>query len=481
MTIASDFNQRAGVALADSNLQAALAKARSGFVDKRQKAVDLEPDIEQMRDQAKEVRERSLRDLDIYIEYFEAQVTRAGGTVHWAESVEDLRKIVLDICREAGAKHVTKGKSMVSEEAQLNQALEEAGIEPWETDLGEYILQLAGEPPSHIVAPALHKTKEQIQGLFRNAHDLGERDLEAIKAIVDEARSVIRERFLNADVGITGANLLIAETGTAMLVTNEGNGDLTASLPKTHIITTSFDRVVPTWDDAAKIIRVLARSATGQPITSYTSFFSAPGAEGNLDGPENFHVVLLDNHRTRIFNSEYRDMLRCIRCAACMNHCPVYQAVGGHAYDSVYPGPMGAVLSPLLRGRKQDYELANASTFCGRCEEVCPVRIPLPRLLRYLRDEENTIYKPGLVKKLSLKLFTALAGQPRLYRVLTNIGTTLLGIAGKSRGYFRRLPMLGGWTGQRDLPAPESRTFQQRWQARQASVEAVNPETGEGK
>lgn len=460
-----NFNQRAHEALQDTNLQAALAKAGSGFIHKRQMAADAEPDFELMRDQAKEVRDRALRHLDVYIEYFEKQVIQAGGKVHWADTVDDLRGIVLDICRKSDARYVTKGKSMVSEEAHLNEALEEAGITPWETDLGEYILQLAEEPPSHIVAPALHKTKRQIQDLFRNAHNLGERDLEAVKAIVDEARTVIRERFLSADIGITGANLLIAETGTAMLVTNEGNGDLTASLPKTHIITTSFDRVVPTWDDAAKIIRVLGRSATGQSITSYTSFFSGPGREGNLDGPENFHVVLLNNHRTRILNSKYREMLRCIRCGACMNHCPVYQTVGGHAYDSVYPGPMGAVLSPLLRGKKQDYELANASTFCGRCEEVCPVRIPLPKLMRYLRDEETNTYKPALIKKIALKLFTALASHPVLYRVLTNFGTGFLRLLGATKGGIRKIPGLS-WTIDRDLPAPQKKSFQARWKAR---------------
>ncbi len=477
MNASQDFNVRAHEALGDSNLQSALAKAGGGFIHKRQIAASAEPDFETMRDQAKEVREHSLRDLDIYIQHFEAQVTRAGGQVHWAESVEDLRRIVLDICHESGARHVTKGKSMVSEEAHLNQALEEAGITPWETDLGEYILQLAKEPPSHIVAPALHKTKGQIEQLFRQAHDLGERDLEAVKAIVDEARAVIRDRFLSADVGITGANLLIAETGTAMLATNEGNGDLTASLPRTHIITTSFDRIVPSWEDAAKIMRVLARSATGQSVTSYTSFFSGPRGSSdpndpNQDGPENFHVVLLDNRRTHILDSEYREMLHCIRCGACMNHCPVYQTVGGHAYGSVYPGPMGAVLSPLIRGKSQDYDLANASTFCGRCEEVCPVRIPLPKLLRYLRDEGQQKYPSGLVQRASMTMFTALATRPRLYRIATSFGTTILRLLSGRRGRLRRVPGMGTWTAHRDLPAPPvTQSFQSRWQ-RQRSDKA---------
>ncbi|TXS90273.1 iron-sulfur cluster-binding protein [Parahaliea maris] len=465
------FIARAGAALDDPQLQSALARARSGFVDKRASAIAAEPDFDLMRDQAREVRQRSLSNLAACLEEFEQQVTAAGGQVHWAESTEDLRRIVIDICLRAGAQTVTKGKSMVGEEAALNQALEQAGLTPWETDLGEYIIQLAHEPPSHIVAPALHKTRSQIADLFRNAHALGERDLGEVSALVDEARAVIRERFLSADVGITGANLLIAETGTAALVTNEGNGDLTARLPRTHIVTTSFDRVVPGWEDASKILRVLSRSATGQPITAYTSFFSGPRAQGEQDGPENFHVVLLDNHRTDLLASEFREMLHCIRCGACMNHCPVYQNVGGHAYDSVYPGPMGAVLSPLLRGYSQDDELPNASSFCGRCEEVCPVRIPLPGLMRKLRERETLEKKSSWLSRRLLAAFAVVARKPVLYRHLTSAGTRLLGAVGRRRGVLRTVPLASGWTRYRDLPAPQGASFQQRW-AREEGTKA---------
>ncbi|GAB3272650.1 LutB/LldF family L-lactate oxidation iron-sulfur protein [Parahaliea aestuarii] len=471
MSAPQTFIARAGGALDDSQLQSALAKARSGFVDKRATAIAAEPDFETMRDQAREVRQRSLANLATCLEQFEQQVNAAGGQVHWAESTDDLRRIVIDICEQAGAKTVTKGKSMVGEEAALNEALEQAGLTPWETDLGEYIIQLAHEPPSHIVAPALHKTRDQVAELFRDAHALGERDLGEVRALVDEARAVIRERFLSADVGITGANLLIAETGTAALVTNEGNGDLTARLPRTHIITTSFDRVVPTWEDASKIFRVLARSATGQPITAYTSFFSGPRAEGEQDGPESFHVVLLDNHRTEILDSEFREMLHCIRCGACMNHCPVYQSVGGHTYDSVYPGPMGAVLSPLLRGYAQDDELPNASSFCGRCEEVCPVRIPLPGLMRKLREREMVQEKPPWLTRRMLAAFGWLAQRPVLYRYLTGAGTRVLATLGRRRGALRSLPLASAWTAHRDLPAPQGASFQLRWARAQRKAE----------
>lgn len=462
MSGVAQFNAAAHRALTDVQLQSALTKARSGFVDKRAAAIAEEPDFELMRNQAREVRQRALAHLDRYLEHFEQQVARNGGVVHWAESPEDLRRIVIDICQSAGARSATKGKSMVGEEAHLNAALEAAGITPWETDLGEYIIQLANEPPSHIVAPALHKTRGQIETLFREAHTMGERALEEVSQIVDEARAVIRERFLGADVGITGANMLIAESGSAVLVTNEGNGDLTSRLPRVHIVTTSFDRVVPTREDATKIIRVLGRSATGQPITSYTSFFSGPRASGELDGPEQFHVVLMDNHRSEILGGEFQEMLHCIRCGACMNHCPVYQSVGGHTYDSVYPGPMGAVLSPLVRQSPQDNALPNASSFCGRCEEVCPVRIPLPDLMRKLRVRERQEAAADMNTWI-LRLHARLACTPALYRILTGLGMGLLAFIGRRRGAFRWLPFAGGWTGQRDFPAPQGSSFQQQW------------------
>ena len=459
----NQFVIRSQEALTNEQLQSALAKAGGGFVARRQAAIDAEPDFEIMRDQAKAVREKSLADIDIYLAYFEKQVQAAGGQIHWAKTPDDLRRIVIDLCEQAGAKTLSKGKSMVGEEAHLNQALEAAGLTPWETDLGEYILQLADEPPSHIVAPALHKTKGEIETLFKKTHDLGERDLSEVKAIVDEAREVIRERFLSADVGITGANMLIAETGTAVLVTNEGNGDLSACLPKTHIITTTFDRVVPTWDDASKIIRVLARSATGQPITSYTSFFSGPKSDEDHDGPENFHVVLLDNHRSEMLGNEFREMLHCIRCGACMNHCPVYQSVGGHAYDSVYPGPMGAVLSPLLRAYPQDYELPNASSFCGRCESVCPVKIPLPKLMRQLREQEKTLQAPSGFVRFLLWGFTYLACKPQFYRFVTSPVVSVLHHLTNKVGRLRFLPFAKGWVQSRDLPAPQGKSFQMQW------------------
>jgi L-lactate dehydrogenase complex protein LldF len=454
------FIARSNEALANTQLQQALAKARPGFVKKRQLAVDAVDNFEALRDKAREVRQRSLRDLDIYLAMFESNVRAAGGEVHWAKSTADMQAIVVDIARGASAKTATKGKSMVGEEAEINAALSRAGVTPVETDLGEYILQLAEEPPSHIVAPALHKTRQQIADLFSAAHTLNPRELDTVQAIVDEARQVIRRHFIDADIGITGANILIAETGTAVLCTNEGNGDLTASLPQTHIITTSIDKVVPTWNDASAILRVLARSATGQSITTYTTFYG-PRQTYDLDGPDNFHVVLLDNGRAKLLGSDFQEMLHCIKCGACMNHCPVYQAVGGHSYDSVYPGPMGSVLTPLLRGEPDDFGLSQASTFCGRCEAVCPVKIPLPDLLRKLRNVATSRQGKGLSGWLST-LFMTLARYPRLYRLTTGLGLQLVSRFHK-KATLRSLPGLGAWQNYRKLPAPQNRSFQSQW------------------
>ncbi len=468
MTTAStqdNFITSSDVALHDPNLRSALGKAQKGFVNKRADAIAAVGDFEAMRDTAQAIRKKALSRLDVYLQEFEANVEAAGGHVHWAETPEDMRRIVKAICADNQAQYVTKGKSMVSEEVGLNAALEEAGLTVFETDLGEYIIQLAQEAPSHIVAPALHKTRQQIIDLFKIHHDFGERDLGEIKAIVDEAREVIRERFLKADVGITGANMLIAESGTAVIVTNEGNGDLTSSLPKTHIITASIEKVVPTWNDASKILRVLARSATGQAITAYTTFFTGAKRAADLDGPENFHVVLLDNGRSEMLGGEFHEMLQCIRCAACMNHCPVYQSVGGHAYNSTYPGPMGAVLTPLLRGEERDNLLPNASSLCGRCDSVCPVRIPLSGLLRKLRDKHPANTRLG---GLAVTLFSWLACRPVLYRMVSNAGTHCLRIAAFGKGKIRRLPLLSSWTRFKDLPVSDGGSFQQQWQQRRS-------------
>jgi L-lactate dehydrogenase complex protein LldF len=392
--------------------------------------------------------------------------------VHWAATAADAREIVLGICREANAKLVTKGKSMVSEEIALNGHLEAAGLEVVETDLGEYLVQIRKETPSHIIAPAIHLTEAQIEADFRRQHTHlpKDRPLDEPVKIVSEAREILREKFITADVGITGANFLIAETGSSIIVTNEGNGDLTQSLARVHVVVTSIDKVVPTLEDAAALLRLLARSATGQEFSVYTTFSTGPRRPTDPDGPEAYHVVVLDNGRSALLDTPFREVLRCIRCGACMNHCPVYGAVGGHAYGWVYPGPIGAVINPAIIGLGEASHLPNASTFCGRCESVCPMKIPLPGLMREWRKRDFAAGGGGKVGRFALSMWSALARRPRLYHAAARLGMLALGAAGRQRGAFRWLPMAGGWTRHRDLAAPQGRTFQQLWAEQKRGV-----------
>jgi L-lactate dehydrogenase complex protein LldF len=462
------FQQQATAALRNVSLQRALAKAKSGFIDKRRMAIAALPEFDALRTKGKEIKDHALANLDYYLEQFESQVMANGGHVHWARDAQEACAAIVEICRRAGGRRVTKGKSMVGEEIALNAALQAAGLEVLETDLGEYIIQLAGEPPSHIIAPAVHKTREEVSQLFHEHHaKYGlERVLTEIPELVTEARTVLRRGFLNADIGITGANFLIAETGSTVIVTNEGNGDLSNTLPRVHIVITSIEKVVPTLEDASALLRILARSATGQELTAYTTFSTGPRRAGDLDGPEEFHVVLLDNGRSTMLGTEFQEMLRCIRCGACLNHCPVYGAIGGHAYGWVYPGPMGSVLTPMFVGLQEAHDLPNASTLCGRCEEVCPVQIPLPRMLRQLRVREHESRVSARRTRFGLAAWALLARRPRLYAAVMGAAVWGLGLLGRRKGRFRRLPLAGGWTAARDMPAPAGETFQALWRKR---------------
>jgi L-lactate dehydrogenase complex protein LldF len=459
------FKQNAARALVDGQLQKALSNVKQGFIDKRQMAADKLPEFEALRDSARDIKNHTLQHLDLYLEAYEEKVKASGGHVHFARDAEEARDIILNICRETNAKTVTKGKSMISEEIGINHHLEANGITPVETDLGEYIIQLRGELPSHIIAPAVHLNATQVEEDFRRVHTHldAKRDLSEPVQLLTEARAVLRERFLAADVGITGANFLVAETGTSIIVTNEGNGDLTQILPKTHIVLASIEKLVPTLEDVSQLLRVLARSATGQELSVYTTFSTGPRRSQDADGPENYHVVILDNGRSSMLGTSFEEMLRCIRCGACMNHCPVYHAVGGHAYGWVYPGPMGAVLTPSLIGVDKAGHLPNASTFCGRCESVCPVRIPLPKLMRHWREREFERHLTPATVRSGLRLWGFFATRPALYRLTTRVAMGALGLAGRQRGRFAWLPMAKGWTKYRDFPAPQGETFQQRW------------------
>jgi L-lactate dehydrogenase complex protein LldF len=465
------FKQNVHEALHDPRLQRAMGTTQN-FAPRRAAAAQRLPEFEALRDSACDIKTHTLAHLDLYLEAYERRVTESGGVVHYARDAAEGRQIFLDLCRARGAKRVTKGKSMISEEMGLNQALEANGVEAIETDLGEYIIQLRHEAPSHIIAPAIHVTRDDVEADFRKAHThlAADRDLTAPETLLGEAREILRQKFLSADIGVTGANFLIAETGASIIVTNEGNGDLTQILPKVHVVIASLEKITPTLEDAAQLLRVLARSATGQDMSVYTTFSTGPRRPEDPDGPEEYHVILLDNGRSSMLSGEFKEMLRCIRCGACMNHCPVYQAVGGHAYGWVYPGPMGAVLTPSLIGVGEGGHLPNASTFCGRCESVCPVRIPLPKLMRHWREREFERHLQPAAQRYGLGVWAFFATRPWLYRLATDLAMRALSFAGRGRGRFAALPLAGGWTRYRDLAAPQGATFQARWRAKSGAV-----------
>lgn len=461
----AEFNQSARIALQDVNLQKALGNLKAGFPGKRAAAVARMPEFEQLRDEARTLKRHIMEHLDLYLEEFEARVIENGGQVHWCRSADDACQTIVQICREQNAKTVTKGKSMVTEEINLNEVLEQNGIRPVETDLGEYILQLRGDHPSHIIAPAIHLNREDVSEAFHTHHQRPK--LDDIADLMAEAREMLRKQFVAADVGITGANFLIAETGSTVIVTNEGNGDLTQTLPKTHIVVSSIEKVVPTLEDMTLFLRLLARSATGQEFSVYNTLSSGNRRPDDQDGPENFHVVLVDNGRSAMLGSELQEMLHCIRCSACMNHCPVYGAVGGHSYGWVYPGPMGSVLTPQMVGIEQAALLPNASTACGKCEEVCPIRIPLPKLMRHWREQEFERQLTPRAFRWGLGSWAFFARRPALYRRLTVGASVFMRLLGRRRGSIRKLPLASGWTDHRDLPVPTGKTFMQQWQTRQ--------------
>lgn len=461
------FTDNAARALADNDQRRALEKLQRDFRTDRARVLARLPEFEALRDEAKAIKDHVLEHLDLYLELFEEKVTALGGKVHWCRTAKEAREAVLAICREAGARTLTKGKSMISEEIALNPFLEDNGIAAHETDLGEYILQLRGEPPSHIIMPVIHLNRRQIAETFRDGHRGLDpnRPLDAPRALLDEARATLREKFLAADVGITGANFLVAETGSAVIVTNEGNGDLTHTLPKVHVVLASIEKLVPTVADAITLVRVLARSGTAQEITSYTTFAAGPKRPDDADGPEAFHVVLLDGGRSELLGGEFREVLRCIRCGACQSVCPVYGAIGGHAYGWVYAGPLGAVLTPALIGLKEARHLPEASSFCGLCEAVCPVRIPLPGLMRRWREKAFAERLTPPFQRRGLGLWAFLAKRPALYRASARAAVALLALAGRGKGRFRRLPLASGWTASRDMPAPQGGTFMNRWKS----------------
>jgi len=461
------FKSRAAMKLADARLQKNLAAFADKVTNARAAAIAELDDFEGIRSAAVERRDRPLAELDVWLERFESAATARGATVLYAQTHEEAARLIVEIARRHGVKKVTKSKSMVSEEVGLNQALGAAGIESVETDLGEYILQINdNEPPSHIIAPVIHKDREQVSDLFARVHEKPRKT--EIGQLTREAREVLRGHFLSSDMGVTGANFLIAETGSVALVTNEGNEGMCTILPRVHVVLAGIEKVLPTLEDAATIMRLLPRSATGQPISNYFSLLTGTRAPGEADGPEHTYFVLMDAGRTGLLGGEFQEMLRCIRCGACMNHCPVYQKIGGHAYGWVYPGPMGSVLTPSYVGVENALDLPQAATLCGQCSVVCPVKIPLPDLLRRLRERQVERGLRPWYERAALRAWAFAAVRPEIYRPLAWLGARVLNWLGGDKGRIRSLPLAGGWTDHRDFPAPSGRTFIEQYRNRKA-------------
>ncbi|MFO1144967.1 MAG: LutB/LldF family L-lactate oxidation iron-sulfur protein [Amaricoccus sp.] len=461
------FKARADAALADATLKLAIERTTGTAERKRAAALAAFPEFEAARDRGRAIKDHVIANLDHYLETFEHNATASGAKVHWASTDAEACEIVVRLCREAGAKRVTRAKSMLGEEIGLPDALAAAGIERVETDLAEHIIQLAGEHPSHIIWPAMHRTREQVAVLFRESH----RPPPAADdpaSMVQSARRILREKFLSADVGISGANFLIADTGATCTVTNEGNAELTTTPPRVHIVTAGIEKLVPSTAHAMALLRLLVRSATGGELTQYTTFHCGPKRPGDADGPEEMHIVLVDNGRTRMIGDEFRDMLRCIRCGACMNHCVVYRQIGGHAYGGTYPGPMGAVLTPVLSGLAEARDLPFVCTMNGRCEEVCPVQIPIPTLLRAWRGRSWREGHEPVAVRASVGLWAAVARRPGLYRLASGAGVRMLRMLQRG-GWIKSLPLAGGWTKHRDLPSPKGSTFMERYKTERRS------------
>lgn len=454
----STFEERAAVQLARPFLREAVPRATDHTVAALH-ANFAGRDVAALRDAGRDIRAATVAGLDRHLGDLEAALVRNGVHVHHAADAAAAREVIRRIVRDAGGRRVVKVKSMATEEIALNPALAADGVEVVETDLGEYVVQLDDDRPSHIIAPIIHKTRAEVrESLSRVAgHPLPD----DAAALTEFARGTLRDAFMDADIGISGANFGVAETGTVCLVTNEGNGRMCTSMPRVHIALMGIERVVPRMDDLAVLLPLLTGSGTGQLLTTYVSLLSGPRRPGEVDGPEEMHVVLLDNGRRALLGTAYQDVLHCIRCGACQNVCPVYRQVGGHAYGWVYGGPIGAVLTPLFRGFRDGGELAQASTLCGACDDICPVRIPLHDLLLRLRADRPPGDTPR-AERLAAEVWSRVWASPVAYRVTARLGRWALGalaLRGRAPGW---IPPLARWTRGRALPRPASRPYHRR-------------------
>ncbi|SOB99083.1 L-lactate dehydrogenase complex protein LldF [Ureibacillus xyleni] len=461
------FKNRVANNLNDTFMRGAVSAAQARFQTRRQAQVDELGNWEEWRAHGEEIRQHVLENLDAYLYELSENVVKRGGHVFFAKTAEEASEYIKNIALQKQAKKIVKAKSMVTEEIHLNAALEEAGCEVIETDLGEYILQLNDhEPPSHIIVPPLHKNRNQIREIFANK--IGYEKTEQPEEMALYVREKLRQEYLTADIGITGCNFAIAESGTVTLVTNEGNADLVTALPKTQITVMGMERIVPTFEEMEVLVSLLTRSAVGQKLTSYITMLTGVKGEGETDGPEEYHLVIVDNGRSKILGTEFQSVLQCIRCAACVNACPVYRHVGGHSYGSIYSGPIGAVLTPLLGGYDDFKELPYASTLCGACTEVCPVKIPLHELLHNHRqkivEQEG---KAPISERLLMKAFGFGASTSPLFNMATKVASPIMSPFVKDDKITSGPGPLKAWTEERDFPAPNKESFRNWLKQRQ--------------
>jgi L-lactate dehydrogenase complex protein LldF len=451
-------------ALADLRLQSAIYTATRRLIDHRAGVVNpgVLPHYQELRTQANAIKRHTIENLDYYLEQLESNVVAHGGKVVFCRTGAEVTDFVLGLAKERKAHIIVKSKSMTSEEIHFNEQLERHELEAVETDLGEYLLQLAHQRPYHIVAPALHMTRDDVADIL--TEKLGVEKEVVIEKQTKIARGVLRQKFLEADIGVSGANFLVADSGAIVIVENEGNARLSTSAPKIHIAIAGIEKVIPRAQDLAVFLNLLGRSATGQPLTSYTSFLSGPRRPGEVDGPDEFYLVLLDNGRTKLLaDVEKRQSLYCIRCGACLNHCPVYRKIGGHNYPWVYSGPIGAIITPQFQGVKKDTWLPFASSLCGACAEVCPVKIEIPKLLIKLREETTEARRragAGGLERLAFRMFAWVMAHPKIFRLLARTGAKLA----------PKPPAVGPlrqWASQRELPRLAKQDFRQLWKARQ--------------
>lgn len=454
----ANYTDRVQEGLENDFMRQAVASAQGRFRSGRQKQAETLGNWEDWRTLGSEIRTHTLENIDYYLHQLSENVSKRGGKVFFAQTAEEANEYIQKIIKEKEAKKIVKSKSMVTEEIGLNKAIEDIGAEVVESDLGEWILQLDEDPPSHIVTPALHKNKEQIRETFAEKRGYTGSDIPEDLGLF--AREQLRKDFLEADIGITGCNFAVAESGAITFVTNEGNARMVTSLPDTQITVMGMERIVPTWEELDVLVSLLTRAAVGQKLTSYITSITGTKLEGETDGPEEYHLVIVDNGRSKILGTEFQSALHCIRCAACINVCPVYRHVGGHAYGSIYPGPIGAVLTPLLDGYESHHDLPYASTLCGACTEVCPVKIPLhEQLIRHREIIIEEGHKTAIPEKVMMKGFAQWASTPVAYKMSTSMARTALKPWYKDEKISNGPGPMKGWTNTRNFPAPSKKTF----------------------